>query len=33
MPANQAMLAASSRAAKEMKSFADLLAPGAEGKA
>jgi ABC-type multidrug transport system fused ATPase/permease subunit len=28
----QAMLAASSRAAKEMKSFADLLAPGAEGK-
>jgi hypothetical protein len=29
----QAMLAASSRAAKEMKSFADLLAPGAEGKA
>jgi hypothetical protein len=28
----QAMLDASSRAAKEMKSFADLLAPGAEGK-
>lgn len=28
----QAMLDASSHAAKEMKSFADLLAPGAEGK-